>query len=63
MWVLMEASLRGFPFTITVATVPPSPNPVLVTKGEISDIELLLSNRSVSRVNPARGEMSDMELL
>ncbi|CAI8028972.1 hypothetical protein GBAR_LOCUS16476 [Geodia barretti] len=38
MWVLMEALLRGFPFTIITS---PGPNPVFATRGEMSDMELL----------------------
>ncbi|CAI8028971.1 hypothetical protein GBAR_LOCUS16476, partial [Geodia barretti] len=39
MWVLMEALLRRFPSTRTAF---PGPNPVFATRGEMSDMELLL---------------------
>ncbi|CAI8028968.1 hypothetical protein GBAR_LOCUS16476, partial [Geodia barretti] len=57
MWVLMEALLRGFPFTIIAS---PCPNPVFATRGERSEMELPRRLSHIRLINPDNAEMSDM---
>ena len=59
MWVLTEALLRGFSL---ISTLFPFPNPVFVTRGERSDIELPSRRNQLRLVNPDRGEMLYIEL-
>ncbi|CAI8028965.1 hypothetical protein GBAR_LOCUS16476 [Geodia barretti] len=59
MWVLMEALLRGFPFTKIAS---PCPNPVFATRGERSEMELPRRLSHIRLINPDNAEMSDMGL-